>query len=384
MRMPRCLIMFLVAPFLLAACSRPPEPAPTQPAPRPAPPPVGDFPAFGGGGPLLNAAPEIGAPPMKVRWTHQAPDACNAAPVICDDAVYIADSGGTLVSLDLATGKERWSFHSARGFDATPLVIGDALYIGDMSGTFFAIHRATGAKLWTFAAQSPVHAGANGDGTHILFGTDSGLILCLDGSGNKTWSAQAEGRINAPPALRGGLAAFTSCDAHLRQLRLENGAEVFSVDLGNLAAGSACAGEKALYVGTDQGHVLALAAADGRTLWHFDGVAENAMVYASPALAGDTLVVAARDQHAYALGAIDGSRRWSFAAGADIDASPVISGGRVYLAGKDRRLYVLDLATGRELWKFETARPIAAPVAIARGVLVAGDAGGTVYCLEPH
>jgi outer membrane protein assembly factor BamB len=43
---------------------------------------------------------------------------------------------------------------------------------------------------------------------------------------------------------------------------------------------------------------------------------------------------------------------------------------------------VLSLAEGKELWKFETARPVSAPVAIGRGVLVLGDAGGTVYCLE--
>jgi len=31
---------------------------------------------------------------------------------------------------------------------------------------------------------------------------------------------------------------------------------------------------------------------------------------------------------------------------------------------------------------FEAARAVAAPVAIGRGVLVMGDAGGTLYCLE--
>jgi outer membrane protein assembly factor BamB len=40
------------------------------------------------------------------------------------------------------------------------------------------------------------------------------------------------------------------------------------------------------------------------------------------------------------------------------------------------------LADGKSLWTFETAGPVSAPVAIGRGVLVMGDAGGTVYCLE--
>jgi outer membrane protein assembly factor BamB len=366
--------------LLLAACSRPPA-VTSRPAP---PPPIGDFPAFGGGGPLNNVAPAIGEPPMKVRWTYHAADAVNAAPIIIGVSACVADASGDLTALDLATGAKRWTFHSDAGFEATPLAAVGSVYVGDLSGTFWSVNAATGKKEWSFNAQSAIHAGANTDGANLLFGTDTGLIVCLDRAGTKRWTAQADGRINAPPAIRNGLAAFSSCDSHLRALKLADGHEVFNTDLQNLAPGSACASDTAYFVGTDQGHLLAVAQADGTVLWHFDKIADNAMVFASPALADDTLVIAARNNNVYALRASDGTLKWFLATGADVDASPVISAGRVYVPSKDRRLYVLDLASGKTLWTFEAARPVAAPVAIGRGVLVLADIGGTVYCLEPQ
>jgi eukaryotic-like serine/threonine-protein kinase len=371
------------AVVLLASCSRPPAPpaATTRPA---SPPPIGDFPAFGGGGALNNVAPALGAPPMKVRWTFHAGDGFDAAPIIVGDSVYVADGGGDLTALDLANGQKRWSFHAEGGFEATPAFAGGTVYIGDMMGTFFAIDASSGKKRWSYDAQSAVHAGANIDGDRILFGTDTGLILCLDREGNKLWSAQADGRINAPPAIKNGVATFSSCDSNLRALRLEDGKEVFKTDLGNLAPGSACAGDSAFFVGTDQGYVLAVSDKDGAVRWRFDKISDKAMVAASPALADDTLVVGARDSKVYGLNAADGKLKWTFVTGGDVDASPVISDHRVYVASKDRRLYVLNLGDGKALWQFETARGVSAPAAIGRGVVVMGDAGGTAYCLEPQ
>jgi outer membrane protein assembly factor BamB len=400
---------FVVVPLLLTACSRPPAPAPRTPRqPRP---PTGTFLAQGAGGPLHNVAPPIMEPPMKVRWTYQTKEGMDASPLIDSDTVYIADNSGDLAALQLADGKKRWIFHTEGLFsNATPLLAGGRVYIGDLAGVFFAIDAKTGDKLWSHDTGNPIHGSANiypsdaddaappdsrptvQPSPRVLFGNDTGQMVCLDAvTGKPLWNPipSAEGRINAAPAIHRDRAFFTSCDARLRALGLADGKQVFVTDLRNLAPGAACASDTTLFVGTDQGHVLALSQADGTRLWSFDKIADNAMVMASPALSGDTLVVAARDRHVYALNIADGRVKWSFATGGDIDASPVISDGRIYVASKDRRLYVLSLADGKQFgpnggWTFETARPVTAGVAIAQGVLVLGDNGGTVYCLEPE
>jgi outer membrane protein assembly factor BamB len=332
---------------------------------------------------LLGGCDRREPPAVKLRWTYTAsPAGISAAPVIVGDVVYVADIGGDLTAVNLAGGKRRWSFHAGGGFEAAPIIDGGVLFIGDLDGNFHALDAGSGQQLWAISVQSPVHAGASAAEGKILFGTDAGLILCLDRSGVKLWSAQADARINAAPSIDGNVAAFTSCDGHLRAFHVADGSALFDVDLGNLAPGSACLSGNAWIVGTDKGRVLAVSKTDGATIWHFDGIADEAMVYASPALGGDTAVVGARDNCAYGLNAGNGELRWKFASGGEIDASPVIRSSRVYVGSKDRRLYAIGLGDGKPLWTFETAKAITAPVAIGAGVLVLCDGGGNVYCLE--
>lgn len=75
-------------------------------------------------------------------------------------------------------------------------------------------------------------------------------------------------------------------------------------------------------------------------------------------------VFGARDSKVYAQNAADGSLKWSFAAGADVDASGVFADGREYVPSKDRRLDALNLTESKLLWTFETARPVSAQVAM--------------------
>jgi outer membrane protein assembly factor BamB len=53
------------------------------------------------------------------------------------------------------------------------------------------------------------------------------------------------------------------------------------------------------------------------------------------------------------------------------------------VVSKHTRLYVLDLKTGEKLWEFNAGKAVMTSPAIARGVVVFGDNGGSLYCLEP-
>jgi len=44
--------------------------------------------------------------------------------------------------------------------------------------------------------------------------------------------------------------------------------------------------------------------------------------------------------------------------------------------------HVLELKTGKKLWEFNAGKAVVSSPAIAQGVVVFGDNGGTVYCLE--
>ena len=138
----------------------------------------------------------------------------------------------------------------------------------------------------------------------------------------------------------------------MRALGAADGKEKFVSDIGALAPGSPAVLGDRIVIGTDEGHVLCMPRDGGKPLWEFDGVADHAMVYGSPATAEGIVVVGAHDRNVYGLDLSSGALKWKFPTRGDVDASPLISAGRVYVASRDKHLYVLDLQSGRELWKF--------------------------------
>ena len=52
------------------------------------------------------------------------------------------------------------------------------------------------------------------------------------------------------------------------------------------------------------------------------------------------------------------------------------------MGGRDHHFYGLDVATGKKVYDFTADKPIIAPAAVGHGVIVFGDQGGGLYCLE--
>ena len=365
-----------------------------------------DSPAFHNGGPLLGVAAPIPAPPMKVRWTFRADSdpapvkpndagassvtpAYESAAAIVNGVVFAADRSGALRAIDLKTGKRLWTYRSEGGFLAGPAVVDGSVYIGDEDGIFHAVDAKTGQKRWTFDAGSGIHSSANFHEGKIVFGDDGADIFCLSADGKKLWDAKAGDRVNGSPAIGAAMegqsaSVFVSgCDAELRSIDIATGKERFAHEMGALCPGSPAVLPDRIIIGTDGGKIVCVSADGQKQIWAFEGVKQQAMVYSSPAVDGNTVVAGARDRNVYALDATTGEKKWSFPTSGDVDSSPVISAGRVYIGSKDKHLYVLDLATGKKLWDFTASRQITATPAIADGVVVIGDAGGSLYCLEP-
>lgn len=360
-----------------------------------------DWPAFHRGGVLDGVAAPIGAPPMKLRWTYRTeenvpastqpatqpargPGKFDGSPAIFGGVVYIGDSAGLLHAVDLKTGKGKWTYSGEDGFDTTPLIVDGKVLLGDLGGIFHAVRASDGHKLWTFDSSSMIHSSANAQGNRVVFGDDSADIFCLDANtGAKLWEQKSGDRVNGAPAIFGGAAMVSGCDAQLRGIGLMDGKEQYAVDLGSLCPGSAAIANNRIVMGTDGGRVVCLSADKREQVWLFEKVADHAMVYSSPAIADGVVIVGARDRNVYGLDLATGNKLWSFPTRGEVDSSPAISGGRVYVGSKDKKLYVLELKTGRKLWEFSASRAITGSPAIAEGVVVIGDTAGNLYCLEP-
>jgi outer membrane protein assembly factor BamB len=397
-------VLILAAGLLAIALSPAPFRAvsPAGAADAPVAPPanallrVDGWPAFHGGGPLRGEGPEVGPPPMTVRWEYVTneddPSPIVGGAAIVGETAYVADADGTLHAVNLADGTNRWRYESENGFETTPLVMAstkhgdDIILIGDLGGTFHAVAAKDGKKLWTVATPTSIHSSANAsiDGRFVVFGNDSAEILCLNpDDGAQLWKASAGDRVNSAPAIGFDAALVSGCDAKLRAIKLEDGTEQFAADLGSLSPGSPAVLDDRMVIGTDGGRVVCLSSDGQKQLWVYEQVEGKAMVYSSPAASAGVAVVGARDRQVHAIDLMTGQQKWVFRTKGDVDSSPVISGGRVYVGSRDKSMYVLDLKTGEKLWEFKARKAISASPAVGAGVVIISDGGGTVYCFEP-
>jgi outer membrane protein assembly factor BamB len=370
-------------------------PAATQPAPAiPEVPftPPGEWPAFHGGGALRGVGKTIDAKPLALRWTYKADAqeiaAIESSAAIIGGVVYVGDSKGVLHAVDLATGKARWTYKATDAIEASPLVCDGKILLGDLGGIFHCVAAADGKKLWTFDTESSIHSSANlageGKNARVVFGDDGANVFCLNvADGSKVWEQSAGDRVNGAPAIGFGAAFVSGCDAHLHAMKLTDGSEQFSADVGSICPGSPAILDDRIVIGTDGGRVLCFSSDGRKQLWENEDIGDKAMVYSSPAVADGIVVVGARDRKVHALDLATGKPKWDFATRGDVDSSPAISGGRVFVGSRDKKLYVLDLKTGKPLGEFTAGRAITASPAIAEGVVVIGDTAGNLYCLEP-
>lgn len=87
----------------------------------------------------------------KVLWTHKLPSSIGSesSPMVVGNSVYFGDSGGTLYSLNVATGHENWSISTSGAIKAGPAYAYGNLYFGTYGGTFYAINAKSGKTAWS-------------------------------------------------------------------------------------------------------------------------------------------------------------------------------------------------------------------------------------------
>jgi outer membrane protein assembly factor BamB len=126
-------------------------------------------------------------------------------------------------------------------------------------------------------------------------------------------------------------------------------------------------------------------AKDGTIRWHTpngEGVRAR-HVYSTP-LVTDALVVAGGfDGNVTALG-LDGSPKWTFPVGADVDGSPIVdASGTIYVGADDGKLYALR-QDGALAWSWSTKAEIRTAATLGSdGTIHVASGDGTLYALTP-
>jgi outer membrane protein assembly factor BamB len=218
--------------------------------------------------------------------------------------------------------------------------------------------------VWTFDVGSPVWGDLEAAGDLVFVGADDGRLHALDArTGSERWTFQAGGAIRARPTVHVEALYLHADDGMLYRLDAASGLERWRVRTNgepitrvpppgrgtrwDTRGAGVAATDDMLFVGTHDGHVLALDPADGRRLWT---VTLGGSVLAAPATSAGRVFVGCYDGKVYAVDAATGAPLWIHDTGAPITSTPVPSGDVVLAGSRSYDLFGLDAASGAVRW----------------------------------
>lgn len=228
--------------------------------------------------------------------------------------------------------------------------------------------------------------------------------LGATGLGAMQWSFLAHGPVRSSPVVAGDLVLVASTDGSLYGLEIDSGREAWRYDAGASIASTPVVAGNSAYLVDRANQIHAVDLVSGRATWKRETGSDLPLVWglegwdyvtASPVVVGDTLYVGSGDGAVYALRAADGELLWRRQTAGRIRATPTIDGSVLYVGDGDGVFHALDAASGESLWSFETdghglesapagfdRRSIYSPAAVHDGNVYFGGRDAQVYALD--
>lgn len=288
----------------------------------------------------------------------------------------------------------KWSLPLAAG-DSSPAIGADhVLWIGTADGDVLAVSqggaivgalRTGGAvrssparsaqgvtviggldgKLYGVVRTEPVDAGASGDGG------DAGPA-----PNRAAWTRTLAPITSSPVIAADGTIYVGTNDGKLLAVAGDGSATKWSTTTNDTTGSSpVIAADGTIYVGSSDKKLYAIAP-DGKVKWTFD---TGGAISGSPAVGGDeTVYVGSGDGKLYAI-TPDGKPRWTYPTGGPITGSPAVLGGTVYVGSDDQKLHAVFTPTGAARWTYPTLGAVGSPVIASDETVYVGSADGTLY-----
>ena len=273
-------------------------------------------------------------------------------PLLETDALFVAESGGHVMALDPATGRERWKVNLKARVSAGPSVVGDLVLVGTLDAEVIALKRADGTPVWREQLSSEVLAAPAGEGNVVVARTVDGRTFGLSTTdGKRLWSFD---RTVPTLTLRG-----------ISSPLIEGNRVLLGMDSGRLAAVNLADGaplwEQPISVPSGRTELERLADIDAQLISTLDGV-----------------LVASYGGDVTLIDVADGESRWRRAIKSG--AGLAEGGSNVYVSDADGVLWALDAASGAAVWKSEALqyRRLSPPV-FFKGYAVVADYEGYLH-----
>ncbi|MES2883535.1 MAG: outer membrane protein assembly factor BamB [Pseudomonadota bacterium] len=277
-------------------------------------------------------------------------------PALEADGLFVAESGGQVLALDPATGRELWKADLKARLSAGPSLLGDLVLVGSLDGDVIALKRADGTAAWRAQVSSEVLAPPVGAGDVVVARTIDGRMFGLSSAdGKRLWSFDRTVptltlRGLSPPLIEGNRVLLGMDSGRVAAIQLRDGAPLW---------------EQAISVPSGRTELERLADIDAQLL-----EADGGVLVAS--YGGDVTLI----------DPVDGQSRWRRAIKSG--AGVAVGGSNVYVSDTDGVVWALDAASGAAVWKSEALQyRRLSPPAFFKGHVVVADYKGYLHFFDP-
>lgn len=300
--------------------------------------------------PAPTAFPDAPAP----AWTLALGAPAWASVAALDGVVYVATTAGALHAVRAADGHLLWKWSGPHPLYGDALPTADAVYLLDEHGDLVALDRSAGTLRWRTPLHDEKLAGGprpqNETFNHrapapiidekgILYAgsTDRGVYAVRARTGKIIWRFETKTKIYAPLTLRGDDLLVAGFDGSVVTVNRRTHRETARVTLGG-------------------------------------------PLVSAPVVAGDRLVVGARDYLLYGLDAKTRTVAWRNSFWFSwVESTPRLIDGTLYIGGSDfRRISALEPSTGRTLWATDVRGLSWGSPVVTADTVFAGTAGQNI------
>ena len=353
--------------------------------------------------------PDAAPFPHQITWTYRTSKPLLASPAVVEEHVYLSTGDGRTIALERHTGHLVWEYRSGWLSSSTPAVTGDAVIFAVRPGRVVAVHRQSGARRWETPINSPILASPIVVHGTVYIGAADKKLYALDAAtGQQRWVFATQDWIVSAVAYAGDRVIVASQDSRLHVVGAETGRQrlIYETGMGrHIGVGPAIAGDRA-YFGSVGARVWAI---DWRAttypwerallfwqtnlyLWGMRSTSpiQKGSVWSrrvggdvrhTPAIAHNTVYVAAAPGKVVALDAATGGDRWRADLHKEITAAPTVAGTTVLVGTQDGVVVGLEAQTGAVQWDFATAGKITASPIVAGDTMYVASHDGTLYAV---
>jgi outer membrane protein assembly factor BamB len=218
----------------------------------------------------------------------------------------------------------------------------------------------------------------------IYFGSNAGLLYCLDTLGKEKWAApfEAGGQIWSTPIVDNGLVIFGTFDRKVYAVDAATGIKKWEFTTNATVVSTAVAQDGIVYVGSLGSMLYALDEKDGSQVWSFKA---DHWIWAKPVYLNGVVYAASMGDRVYGLDAKSGNKVHEYVVEGQVASWPAVAGNELIVATTNSKLWALNTSDSGNKQRLVTSGlpvDVNSPLTVIKNLIYINGPDSSIYTFE--